>query len=391
MLRYDYNENHGTNTIGIFNSIDVGQQLHMKKTRIFRSDHKYKDLLTDKQVAVLGYGNQGRAQALNLRDNGVHVIVGNRDDSYHEVARKDGFETVTIPEAVSRADCILILIPDEILPDVYKLQIQPNLQQGAIISFASGYTIAFNLIEVPNSVDVIMIAPRMIGVGVRERFLSGEGFFCLVAVHQDATGAAEERLLALTDGVGGLIKPAIEVTFKQEVVLDLFNEQAFGPAFGRVLLTAISVLIENGIPPEAALVEMYMSEEMAYTYHKMAQIGLVKQTLYHSHTSQYGAMSRGIRFLDLDFKSRMQRILREIESGSFATEWQNPLTRLKFKVIRYFAMRQWINKLEAGVREALGLPEVFQLEYDDQTEIDQLLENPEIKAQIESFMDRSEF
>jgi len=231
----------------------------------------------------------------------------------------------------------------------------------------------------------------MIGVGVRERFLTKEGFFCLVGVHQDASGKAEEKMLALTDGIGGLIKPAIEVTFKQEAVLDLFNEQAFGPAFGRVLLTAISVLLKSGIPPEAALVEMYMSEEMAYTYQKMAQIGLVKQTLFHSHTSQYGAMSRGIRFMDLDLEHRMQKILHEIESGSFAKEWQNPLNRLKFKAIRFFAMRQFINKLETQVRKSLGLREIPIEAFDQEDKISEVLENPELQAEIDSFRDAFEF
>jgi len=198
-------------------------------------------------------------------------------------------------------------------------------------------------------------------------------------------------MLALTEGIGGLIKPAIEVTFKQEAVLDLFNEQAFGPAFGRVLLTAISVLIESGIPPEAALVEMYMSEEMAYVYQKMAQIGLVKQTLFHSHTSQYGSMSRGIRFMDLDLKSRMQKIFHEIESGSFAKEWQNPLNRLKFRAIRFFAMRQRINKLELQVRNSLGLQDSSVEGLDQEDNINDLLGTPELQAEIDAFKDAFEF
>jgi ketol-acid reductoisomerase len=231
----------------------------------------------------------------------------------------------------------------------------------------------------------------MIGIGVRERFLSGEGFYCLVGVHQNASGNAEQIMLALTDEIGGLIKPAIEVTFKQEAVLDLFNEQAFGPAFGRVLLTAISVLIDNGIPPEAALVEMYMSEEMAHVYQKMAEVGLVKQALFHSHTSQYGSMTRGVRFLNLDLKERMNKIYHEIESGSFAKEWQNPINRLKFRAIRYFAMRQWIHKIEGQVRKSLGLDEVSPETMDDENALGEILENPEIQAELKDFKDTFEY
>jgi ketol-acid reductoisomerase len=362
-----------------------------QNTRIFYADKNFKQGLANKTVAMIGYGNQGRAQGLNLRDNGIKVIVGNRDDSYQERAGSDGFDTFPIQEAVAQGDYIMLLLPDEVLPAIFQEKIQPYLSPGSVLSFASGYTIAFALIDVPETIDVLLIAPRMIGVGVRERFLTKQGFFCFIGVHQDASGQAEAHLLSLTDAIGGLIKPAIEVTFKQEALLDLFNEQAFGPAFGRVLLSAISVLIQNGISPEAALVEMYMSEEMAYTYQKMAQIGLVKQTLFHSHTSQYGAMSRGIRFMDLDLKKRMEKIFHEIENGDFAREWQNPINRLKFKAIRFFAMRQFINKLEAQVRKSLGLMLAPGMEFDGPDEIHAILENPELKAELETFKNAFEY
>jgi ketol-acid reductoisomerase len=359
--------------------------------QIFFPEQRYRDRLAGKTVAVIGYGNQGRAQALNLRDNGIRVVIGNRDDSYQQQARMDGFETFHIPDAAAKGDYVMLLLPDEVLPRIFGERIRPSLNPGVVLSFASGYTIAHDLLKVPTTMDVILIAPRMIGVGVRERFLTQEGFYCFIGVHQDASGKALDHLLALTDCIGGLIKPAIEVTFKQETLLDLFDEQAFGPAFGRVLLTSISVLIQMGIPPEAALVEMYLSEEMAYTYRKMAQVGLVKQTLFHSHTSQYGAMSRGIRFMDLDLRGRMEKIYHEIESGEFAREWQNPISRLKFKAIRFFAMRQFINKVEAQVRRSLGLKDATSVDDEVPHQIHEILENPEIKDEIESFKDAFEF
>jgi len=359
------------------------------RTRIFTSDAASLEPLNDATIAVIGYGNQGRAQALNLRDSGMQVIVGNRNDEYQKTALKDGFEVFDIRNAVAEAEFVLLLIPDEILPSVFKAKIKPHLKTNSALVFASGYSIAFNQITPPQDVDLLLVAPRMIGVGVRERYLTREGFYCLVGVHQDSSGKALDRTLALTLAISRLQKPAIEVTFKEEAILDLFNEQAFGPAFGRVLLTAISVLIENGLPPEAVLTEMYLSEEMAYTYKKMAQVGLVRQTLYHSQTSQYGAMSRGMRFLRMGLKGRMQKIYNEIASGAFAHEWDNPLSRLKFKAIRYFAMRQSINKLEKQVRRSLTLRDLPPFQQDP--ELENILGYPDLQAALKEFEDAFEF
>jgi ketol-acid reductoisomerase len=363
--------------------------MNTKPTQLYHledGDLKWLDGLT---VAVIGYGNQGRAQALNLRDSGIQVIVGNQRDDYRERIIEDGFDVFEISQAVVAAHIILLLVPDEVIPTLFEVHIRPNLKPGCAVVFASGYCLAFDQVQMPLDVDVLLLAPRMIGVGVRERYLTGEGFFCLVGVDQDASGISKERLLALTLAIGGLDKPAIEVTFKQETILDLFNEQAFGPAFGRVLLTAIDILVENGLPPEAALVEMYLSEEMAYTYRKMAQSGLVRQTLYHSQTSQYGAMSRGVRFLGLGLRERMGKIYDEIDSGAFASEWQSPFARLKFEVIRFFAMRQAINKLEMRVRRALGLEDIDP--YEVPGKMRAILQDPKIQAELEGYERSFEF
>jgi ketol-acid reductoisomerase len=361
----------------------------LKTPHVYNAESEIPNLIKDSAIAVIGYGNQGRAQALNLRDSSAQVIIGNLQDSYANRARQDGFEVHDIAAAVTRSEIVMLLIPDDVLPAVFEEQIKPYLKPNSALVFPSGYNVAFGQIHLHAGVDVILLAPRMIGVGVRERYLSREGFYCLVGVEQDASGIARERLLALTWGIGRLYKPAIEVTFKQEAILDLFNEQAFGPAFGRVLLTAISVLLENGLPPEAVLVEMYMSEEMAYTYHKMAQVGLVRQTAFHSPTSQYGAMSRGARFLGMGLKSRMKRIYAEIESGDFAQEWSNPIARLRFKVIQYFAMRQSINKVESLVRKTLGLKPILSDPPD--LGFDEILKDPAIQAELETFKDTFEF
>ena len=241
------------------------------------------------------------------------------------------------------------------MKDIFDSSVKNILKLGSALVFASGYTIGFKIIVPPENIDVLLLAPRMIGVGVRENYLNNQGFFSFISVEKNYTGKALEILLALANGIGTLKKGAIQVTFKQEAELDLFNEQGFGPAFGRVLLTAIYTLIDAGYPPEAVLVELYMSNEMSYTYKKMAEIGLIKQVDFHSQTSQYGAMSRGIRYRNIPLKPIMQKVLEDIQNGSFTKEWENPLTKIKFKAIKFFATKQKINKLERKVRKSLAL------------------------------------
>ena len=322
---------------------------------IFTEEDGHLKHLEGLTIGIIGYGNQGKAQALNLKDSGLKIIIGNRKDEYAKLAKKDGFEVYPIAEAVKLSDVIFLLIPDEIMKDIYENQIIDNFKNKGSIVFASGYNIGFNLINPSNNHDILLIAPRMIGAGVRERFLTKEGFFSFVHVENDASGKAEEILLALCKGIGTLKKGVIDISFKQEAVLDLFNEQGFGPAFGRVLLSSIYTLVDAGYPLEAVLVEMFMSEEMSYTYKKMAQIGLVKQVEFHSKTSQYGAMSRGIRFVNLPLKKIMKGILENIESGDFAKEWEKKSTRIKFQFLKFFATKTKINRLEQKVRRNLGL------------------------------------
>ena len=359
------------------------------KANLYTSEAADLELLRETTIAVIGYGNQGRAQALNLRDSGVRVIIGNLQDRYSDLARTDDFQVHDISSAVAQAEIVMLLIPDEVLPGVFETNIKPYLKASSMLVFASGYNVAFTHITLPTNVDAVLLAPRMIGIGVRERYLNQEGFYCFIGIERDVSGIAKQRLLALTMGVSRLIKPAIEVTFKQEALLDLFNEQAFGPAFGRVLLTAISVLLDNGLPPEAVLVEMYLSEEMAYTYRKMAQAGLVRQTAFHSPTSQYGAMSRGTRYLGMNLRRRMNQIYKEIENGDFAREWSSPIAKIRFKIIKNLATRQSINKIEKQVRKTLGLKAYEEFILDP--ELAEILNNPDIQKELKSFEEAFEF
>jgi ketol-acid reductoisomerase len=276
-------------------------------------------------IAILGYGNQGSAQARNLRDSGLDVIVGNVDDAYREQAVADGFEVLSIADASARAEILFLLTADEIMPEVYERDVAPHLAPGDLLDFAHGYNIAFDLIAPPDSVDVILIAPRMIGAGVRDSYVSGEGFPSFVGVHQDATGKAKQRMLGLAKALGSTRAGCLEMSMNDEATLDLFTEQAFGPAFGHVMLTAIQTLVDAGYPPEAVLLELYLSGELAYSFSKIRELGMLQQNLLHSHTSQYGTITRTGRYTELDpiLREKMSESLEEIRSGAFAKEWSS--------------------------------------------------------------------
>jgi ketol-acid reductoisomerase len=309
-------------------------------------------------VTVVGYGNQGRSQALNLRDSGLRVIVGNVDDEAGACAATEGFEVRPIPEAVAGADVALLLIPDEVMPEVWERDVAPGLAAGACVSFASGYNVTFGLIVPAADLDVVLVAPRMIGPGVRDRYLQGQGFPSFVAVHQDATGRARARMLALAKGIGSTRAGCLELTMAQEAHLDLFTEQGFGPAMGLALRQSIELLIEQGYPPEAVLMELYMSGELAYAAERFVDTGLVAQMEFHSHTSQYGSMTRSARLMDVDLKPRLLAALDDIRSGRFAAEWTAeqrsglPLYR-QMKVLReQIPLVQWERQTRAAFRMA---------------------------------------
>src|SRR5262245_40994647 len=242
-------------------------------------------------IAIIGYGNQGSAQAQNLRDSGLDVIVGNIDDAYRRTALADGFSVLPIAEATAKADVVFLLTPDEVMPEVYAREIAPHLRPGSALDFAHGYNVGFALIVPPPTVDVIMIARRMIGAGVRDTYRSGEGFPSFVGVHQDATGKAKARMLALARAVGSTRAGCLEMSFVDEATLDLFSEQAFGPAFGRVLMAAVDTLTDAGYPPEAVLMELYLSGELAYSLLKMREMGTLSKPLLHSPQSTYGTIA----------------------------------------------------------------------------------------------------
>lgn len=271
-------------------------------------------------VSVLGYGNQGAAQAANLRDSGVQVVVGNKRDSSFEQARTDGFDTVEVAEAVQRATVHLLLVPDEVMPRVFMESVRPHLHDGDAVVIASGYNVTYGYLTVPASCDLVMLAPRMIGTGVRNNYVSGEGFPSLLGVHQDATGDGWKRVLSLAHAVGTLRRGAVESNCDEETLCDLFNEH-FGYVYA--LRRAYEVLVEAGASPEAALLEFWASgEEMELARVHMTH-GLFHQLSLHSQTSQYGqeVTARLNDDEEVAERIRLRRLITRIKDGTFARDW----------------------------------------------------------------------
>jgi ketol-acid reductoisomerase len=306
------------------------------------------DALAGQRVAVIGYGNQGRSWALNLRDSGLDVVVCVRADQTRDTAEADGF-TASDLEGANDADVICVLVPDDVIPS---LPLAPR--SDALVIVASGYTLAFGRLDLP--CDTGMVAPRMLGPEVRRCYLEGVGFITAVGVHSDVTGTARARVLAVAKAIGGLRQGAIELTAKQEAVLDLAVEQAMAPALRRVSESFVQVMLEQGIPIEAIVTELVLSGEVERTYRLVRLEGGAAQMAYHSPTSQYGQMSRAGRYGHLDLVSTMRELVEDIASGRFADEWdaERDAGYPKFEALRAKAMAPEILAFEADLRSKLG-------------------------------------
>jgi ketol-acid reductoisomerase len=269
--------------------------------------------LVGRRVAVVGYGNQGRSWALNLRDSGADVRVSVRADATREQARADGFAVEEIA-AANDADVLCVLVPDDVIPG---LGLEPRAD--ALTVLASGYTLAFERIDPPG--DVGMVAPRMLGPEVRRCYEEGAGFISAVGVHRDRSGRALARTLAVAKGIGGLRQGALALTPKQEAVLDLAVEQVLSPALTHVNQTFVATMLGQGIPLEAVLTELILSGEVERSYRLLREVGYTGQFGFHSPTSQYGQLSRRGAYEHLDVASTMRRLTDDIASGRFADEW----------------------------------------------------------------------
>ena len=290
-------------------------------TKIYYAQDCNLSLLKDKTVAIIGYGSQGHAHALNLHDSGIKVVVGLYEGSKSwEKAEDAGLKVATVSEAAKEADVIMILLPDEKQADIYKTEIAPYLTAGKTLAFAHGFNIHFAQIVPPADVNVIMIAPKGPGHTVRSEYVEGKGVPCLIAVHQDATGKAKEIGLAYAMGIGGARAGVLETTFRVETETDLFGEQAVLCGGVTALMQAgFETLVEAGYSPENAYFECI--HEMKLIVDLIYQGGFSKMRYSISDTAEFGDYETGKRLITEETKKEMKKVLSEIQDGTFAQKW----------------------------------------------------------------------
>lgn len=294
--------------------------------------------LDGKTVAVIGYGSQGHAHALNLKESGVNVIIGLYEGSKSWAkAEKQGFEVFTAAEAAKKAQVIMILINDELQADMYKKDIEPNLEEGDMLMFAHGFNIHYGTIVPPKNVDVTMIAPKAPGHTVRSEYQAGKGTPCLVAVHQDATGKALDNALAYAAGIGGARAGVLETTFRTETETDLFGEQAvLCGGVCALMQCGFETLVEAGYDPRNAYFECI--HEMKLIVDLIYQSGFEGMRYSISNTAEYGDYITGPKIVTAETKKAMKKVLADIQDGSFAKEFlldMSPAGRqVHFKTMR---------------------------------------------------------
>lgn len=310
------------------------------------------DMMKDKTIAIIGYGSQGHAHALNLKDSGANVIVGLYSGSKSWAkAEAAGLKVMTAAEAAIEADIIMMLIPDEKQAATYKKDIAPNLRPGMALAFAHGFNIHFDQIVPPADVDVFMVAPKGPGHLVRRVFTEGQGVPCLIAVHQDATGAAHDLGLAYARGIGGTRAGVLGTTFREETETDLFGEQAVLCGGVTALITAgFETLVEAGYEPESAYFECM--HEMKLIVDLMYEGGMAKMRHSVSDTAEYGDYVTGKRIITEETKKEMRKVLTEIQDGTFANKWllENQANRPSFNAMRKRAVNHPIEKVGAELR-----------------------------------------
>lgn len=310
-------------------------------------------LLNGKTVAIIGYGSQGHAHALNLHDSGVNVIVGLYEGSKSKaVAEQAGLTVMNVADATKAADIIMMLVPDEKQADIYKENIAPYLEEGKTLAFAHGFNIHFQQIVPPTDVDVIMIAPKGPGHTVRSEYLAGKGVPCLIAVHQDASGKALENGLAYAAGIGGARAAVLETTFRMETETDLFGEQAVLCGGVTALMQAgFETLVEAGYDPRNAYFECI--HEMKLIVDLIYEGGFSRMRYSVSDTAEYGDYEVGKRIITEETKKEMKKVLQEIQDGTFALNWinENKMNRPHFNATRRIKREHQLEQVGAKIRE----------------------------------------
>ncbi|MEH1942893.1 MAG: ketol-acid reductoisomerase [Nostoc sp.] len=289
--------------------------------RMYYDEDANLDLLAGKTIAIIGYGSQGHAHALNLKDSGLNVIVGLYPGS-KSVAKAEaaGLTVKNVADAANAADFIMILLPDEVQKTIYKNEIEPNLEEGNVLAFAHGFNIHFGQVVPPANVDVVMVAPKGPGHLVRRTYEGGEGVPALFAVYQDASGQARDRAMSYAKGIGGTRAGVLETTFREETETDLFGEQAvLCGGLSALIKAGFETLVEAGYQPELAYFECL--HEVKLIVDLVVEGGLAKMRDSISNTAEYGDYTRGPRIVTEQTKAEMQKILGEIQSGQFAREF----------------------------------------------------------------------
>jgi ketol-acid reductoisomerase len=278
-------------------------------------------ILTGKTVAIIGYGSQGHAHAQNLRDSGVHTIVGLKEGSVRTaIAQKDGFEVVPTHEAAARAGLIMMLVPDQVAADIYHTSIEPHLTPGKVLLLAHGFNIHFGEIKPPPFVDVIMVAPKGPGHTVRSQYVDGRGVPALFAIHQDASGKAQQLALAYASAIGAGRAGILPTTFKEETETDLFGEQAvLCGGVAELMKAGFDTLVEAGYQPEVAYFECLHEMKLIVDLVNRGGLNFMRHSI--SDTAEYGDYTTGKRIVTAATRQEMRKILREIQSGQFAARW----------------------------------------------------------------------
>src|SRR3990167_1256247 len=313
-------------------------------------------LLKGRKIAIIGYGSQGHAHALNLKDSGQSVIVGlYKGSKSWSKAEKDGLSVVSVGEAAKAADIIMLLLPDQSQRQVFEAEIRDGLGKGKMLMFAHGFNIHFNQVVPPPDVDVTMIAPKAPGHVMRDLFTEGPGVPALLAVHQDVTGKARDMALAYARGVGCTRAGVIETTFKEETETDLFGEQTtLCGGVSHLIKMAFETLVEAGYQPEVAYFECM--HEMKLIVDLFYQGGLAYMRYSVSDTAEYGDYTRGPRVINEQTKAEMKRILAEIQSGQFAREWvlENQANRAGFLAMRKRDAQHPIEEVGSRLRKMMS-------------------------------------
>jgi len=313
------------------------------------------DALKGKKIAIIGYGSQGHAHALNLRDSGLDVVVGLPANSKSRAkATAVGLTVLTTAEAAKVADVMMILVPDHIQGDLYTSDIAPNLTAGKTLMFAHGFNIHFGFIKPPANVDVSMIAPKAPGHRVREVFVEGSGVPALVAIHQDSSGKALENALAYAAALGCLRAGVIETTFREETESDLFGEQAVLCGGAAELIRAgFETLVEAGYAPEIAYFECLHELKLIVDLIYEGGLGYMRYSI--SDTAEYGDYTRGKRIVTAETRKEMKKILSEIQSGEFAKQWmaENKAGRQKFLAMRAEQADQPVENIGRELRKMM--------------------------------------